>query len=236
MSRFWHRVGHRGAPHRLPGNTLQGFRLAVESGCSMVECDIRQAADGILVLAHDREVRDHQGKTYVIAETDSATLHSLNLGAGEGVPGLEELVSWANGRCSIMADMKCEGGEIEARVVAALAPLAQDAKVVPGANADSRRRFRELDPTLPLALTLSRADEAQLADSFEAFVTGVDTSAVTWEHPLLTLERITTLHEHGIHVFGWTVDDLATMQRLIEAGVDGIISNRVDLLAALCSS
>ena len=119
----WQRVGHRGAPREFPGNTLSGFRRAVELGCTMVECDIRQAADGELVLAHDPVVADVTGRTYVVAEHTSTTLASLNLGAGEGAPILASLVEWAVGRCAIMTDMKCEGNGVEDRVVAALASL-----------------------------------------------------------------------------------------------------------------
>jgi glycerophosphoryl diester phosphodiesterase len=230
----WIRIGHRGAPREFPANTLRSFQRAAERGCAMVECDIRQAADGVLVLAHDPQATDTAGRTFLITETDSPTLHSLDLGAGEGVPTLAELVAWARGRCAIMADMKCEGGDVEARVVEGLSPLPPEAKVVPGAGEASRRRFRALDPTLPLSLTLNRlADLPEEIAEFEAFVARLDTDAVTWEHPLLNAARIAVLHARGLRIYAWTVDDLPTMRRLLADGVDGLISNRADLLQTL---
>ncbi|HZP81592.1 MAG TPA: glycerophosphodiester phosphodiesterase [Chthonomonadaceae bacterium] len=228
------RVGHRGAPREFPANTLRSFQRAVEHGCGMVECDIRQAADGELVLAHDPEAQDAQGRVFDIAEQTSAFLGALDLGAGEGVPTLAELVDWALGRCAVMADMKCEGGDVEARVVEALRPLPPSAKVVPGAGAASRLRFRALDPALPLSLSLSTDERALLERAdLTAWLETLDLQAVTWEHPLLAPERIAACHARGLTVYAWTVDDLPTMRRLLSDGVDGIISNRPDLLAEL---
>jgi glycerophosphoryl diester phosphodiesterase len=234
MQSVWTRVGHRGAPREYPGNTLSGFARAVELGCGMVECDIRQAADGELVLAHDPHVTDIGGTTFVIAEHDSGFLAGLDLGAGEGVPTLRALVAQATGRYAIMADMKCEGGDVEARVVEALASLPPEAKLIPGAGSESRARFHALDPTLPLSLTLSAAEAPLLADGgLEQLLASIDTVAVTWQHPLLDAERVEALHSHGLKVYAWTVDDLPTMRRLLDAGVDGLISNRADLLQTL---
>ena len=226
------RVGHRGAPKDFPGNTMQGFQRAASLGCGMVECDVQQAADGVLVLAHDRAVTDTQGRTYGISEHGSAFLHGLNLGAGEGVPALRELTVWAQDKCAVMADMKCEGGEIERLVAEALAPLSLEAKVVAGAGEISRARFREMDPSLPLSLSLGSAEKYLLDDAeFAALLRDLNTDAVTWVWPMLTAQRMARLQERGARVYAWTVDDLATMQRLREDGVDGIISNRPDLLA-----
>lgn len=229
------KIGHRGAPQEFPANSLRGFARAAELGCDMVECDVRQSADGVLVLAHDEEVQDVSGQKVVIAHHDSRTLHALDLGAGEGVPTLEELVEWAvHSHIAVMADMKCEGEGIEAAVCAALALLTPEAKIVPGAGEQSRHRFRFADPALPLSWSLGRATEDWLqTEAFDRFLQSPDTEAVTWEYPLLTPERINRLKERGLRVYGWTVDVLDEMIRLRDCGVDGIISNRADLFHLL---
>jgi glycerophosphoryl diester phosphodiesterase len=233
----WIGVGHRGTPREFPGNTLSGFQRAIELGCSMVECDVRRSADNVLVLAHDPHVTDVTDCSYDIAAATAATLASIDLGAGEGVPTLYDLVELANGRCAVMADMKCEGDGVEEGVVEALSRLPVTAKIVPGAGEESRRRFRALDSALPLSLSLDRNTELLAhPDGFDSLLPTIDTDAVTWEYPLLNAERITRLHERNLRVFAWTVDDITIMQRLIADGVDGIISNWADLLATLYSS
>ena len=200
----------------------------------MVECDIRRASCGTLVLAHDPIAIDVNGRTYSIAGNDAATLGALDLGASEGVPNLLGLVQWAESRCAIMADMKCEGDGVEGAVVEALRPLVRSAKLVPGAGEASRRRFRELDPDLPLSLSIDGLTADAMSDiEFLSHIRTAGTEAVTWQYPLLTRERIAALHEYGFTVFAWTVDDLEIMRRLADDEVDGIVSNRPDLLAGI---
>jgi glycerophosphoryl diester phosphodiesterase len=229
------RVGHRGAPWEFPANTMRSFARAAELGCEMVECDVRRSADAVLVLAHDDAATDVTGTRYEVAEHEAASLWALDLGAGEGVPMLAELVAWARSAgVAVMADMKVEGDGVEAAVAEALAPLPVETKIVPGAGEASRRWFREADPTLPLSLSLDREAEPWLrAGGFERFLAEPDTEAVTWEHPLLTAERIRVLKARGLRVYAWTIDAPAVMSRLRDDGVDGIISNRPDLLTAI---
>ena len=224
----WHRVGHRGAPREFPANTMRSFKRAFELGCTMVECDIRISADGALVLAHDAEVTDTSGKVWHIPESRSHDLARLDLGAGEGVPTLEQLVEWCDDSgCAIMADMKCGGGDTELRVAAALAPLPPGLKVVPGANFESRQRFRAADPDLPLSLSLDagEGDKLKLSFSNASLLDAIDTEAVTWQHPLLNFPIVDALKARGLAVFAWTVDDMEVAKRLLAFGVDGIISN-----------
>jgi len=224
----WHRVGHRGAPREYPANTMLSFQRARALGCTMVECDIRLSKDGELLLAHDEYVRDAQGTVYVISETEASVLARLDLGAGEGVPTLEQLVDWCDETaCAIMADMKCGGGDTELRVAAALAPLPPGLKVVPGANFESRQRFRAADPELPLSLSLDAGEGDKLKLSFDnvKLLDAIDTEAVTWQHPLLNFPIVDALKARGLAVFAWTVDDMEIAKKLLAFGVDGIISN-----------
>lgn len=216
---------------------MAGFRRAFALGCPMVECDIRRSRDGALVLAHDSHVTDKAGIRYDIDQADDATLASLDLGAGEGVPSLRDLVNWAaESGAAIMADMKTSGNGVEVEVARQLAPLPPAQKIVPGAGEEARRLFRAADPELPLSLSLGKNDlnderYARVLSEYEALCFG----AVTWEWPLLTQERIAELHAAGLRVFAWTVDDPDVMQRLADWGVDGIISNRAEIVANLAA-
>lgn len=231
------RIGHRGAPHEFPANTMRGFQRAHELGCDMVECDIRRSSDGIIVLAHDPYVTDVNGIRYEISSTSAELLGSLDLGAGEGVPTLEQLVAWAlaAGTCAVMADMKCEGESVEELVAELLSPLPNNMRIVPGAGFESRKRFREIDPNLPLSLSLGAEEGERLLLNFDMMnlLDSIDTNAVTWQYSLLSKPTIRALQSRGLTVYAWTVDDMAIATRLAKDGVDGVISNRPDLLAGL---
>jgi glycerophosphoryl diester phosphodiesterase len=206
---------------------MASFRAAVELGCDWVECDCRPSHDGVIVLSHDAAVTDTGGRVLTVSEHSAQELARLDLGNGEGVPSLSELVSWATGRCGVMADVKCEG--FEAEIGLALAPLPVSDVLAPGASALSRARFRYLFPRLPLSLSVGPGGEQALTEGLP----GIDTGAVTLHHSLVTAERVVLLHDRGIRVFAWTVDDLPALRRLAGMGVDGLISNRADLLASL---
>jgi len=206
---------------------MRSFQAAFKLACDWIECDCRASADGIIVLAHDPHVIDSSGARFEIAAHTAARLASLDLGSDEGVPSLDELVSWANGRVGIMADVKVDGWERE--IGEALSPLRPESRIVPGAGPDGRRRFREMFPDLAISTTVDRSYES----TFDELIAALDSDAVTPEYPMLTEERTARLHERGIKVYPWTVDDIESMHALIAMGADGIISNRADLLAKL---
>ena len=226
----WKRIGHRGAPHVAPGNTMPSFEAARVLGCDWVECDCRASSDGVIVLAHDDTVHDTHGDSYKIVEQTAADLARLDLGGGAGVPTLEELVAGAVGRVGIMADVKVDG--FEAEIGRLLSPLAAEDTVVPGAGDDGRGRFRESFPDLPLSLSVGAGAEAELIRRWST----LDVDAVTLEHPLITPSRVADLHGRNIAVYAWTVDDLETMRALVGMGVDGVISNRADLLMQIADA
>jgi len=223
------KIGHRGAPLAAPPNTMAGFRRAAELGCDWVECDCRISNDGVVVLAHDSSVTDSSSNEHVrVSRYTAETLWSFNLGVGEGVPTLTELVEWAKeSGIGVLADVKVSG--IEREIGDALAPLPNHLKLVAGADEGGRKRFRRLFPDLPLSLTLNRLQTLTI----QSHLARLNTQAVTLEQSLLTPSRTARLKADGVLVLAWTVDDIETMIRLKEMGVDGIISNRPDLLAEL---
>lgn len=223
------RIGHRGAPRIAPANTMAAFRAAAEYGCDWIECDCRASKDGIIVLAHDNDVEEPRaGAEHRVDRLSAEALRRLDLGSGDGVPTLDELVAWAaQTGIGVMADVKVGG--FEHRIGDALAPLAADRKIVAGADDRGRARFRALFPGVPLSLTVSRLQVVGL----NARIRGADVEALTLEYPLVTSARVAAAHERGLRVYPWTADDLPTMRALVAMGVDGIISNRPDLLAEL---
>jgi glycerophosphoryl diester phosphodiesterase len=223
------RVGHRGAGATEPQNTLRSFERAIALGVDMVETDVRQSRDGALVLAHDEEIRG-SGRELVVAGHDLAALRSLDLGHGERIPTLDQALAMVRGRCALMIDLKGEGFEVDLVEAIHASGLPYDQIVVPGGSSYSRAGIRQLDPHIPLSLSLDADWDPQITSEF---ITVIDTDAVTWQHPLINPERVALLHDRGLFVYAWTVDDLATMRRVIAAGVDGVITNRPELFAQL---
>jgi len=233
---IWRAIGHRGAPRDRPPNTILSFLRAIELGCGSVECDVRLSLDRVLVLCHDPEARDRNGRVWPVAHHTAAELAKLDLGCGEGVPTLEQLVSEMAGRGGVMADMKVFGDGVERRTADALRPLGLDGALISGISTDVADRFRNVWPKLRLSATFDADAELPAGRvEFEAWVRRLKTEGVSWEYSLATPERIEALHAAERSVYCWTVDDAGTIRDLYAAGVDGIISNRPDLLAPLAA-
>ncbi|MBW3625381.1 MAG: glycerophosphodiester phosphodiesterase [Armatimonadetes bacterium] len=222
------RVGHRGAPKLEPENTLRSYRSAMEMGVDMIEVDLRQTADGALVLAHDETIHGTEGRSLSIPAHSLEELRAVDLEKGERIPTLSEAIAMCQGRCAMMIDLKGEG--FEEGLVRTLRQTGYRNVVVPGGGIQSRERIRRMDPEIPLSLSLDRAWDDRITPEF---IDSLDTDAVTWQYPLLNRERVERLHDRGLWVFAWTVDAWVEMERLVSMGVDGIISNRTDLLMQL---
>ena len=230
------------------------FERAIAIGVDMVETDLRLSRDGVLVLAHDAEIRGKSslrvsaaaagcppqgwrdaasGETereLVVAEHDLAALRALDLGGGERIATLAEALALIRDRCAIMIDLKGEGFEAALVETIRASGVPDEQIVVPGGSDRSRAALRSLDARIPLSLSVDADWDARITPEF---IAAIDTDAVTWEHPLITADRVARLHDRGLFVYSWTVDDLATMRRVIAAGVDGVITNRPELFALL---
>ena len=106
-------IAHRGASGSAPENTMAAFSLAVERGAEVVELDVQMTADGYPVVIHNATVNRTTDGTGLVREKTLAELQTLDAGswfetrfAGERVPTLEEVVTWARGRVALAIEIK----------------------------------------------------------------------------------------------------------------------------------
>jgi glycerophosphoryl diester phosphodiesterase len=239
---------HRGGAGEAPENTLAAFEIAVSLGYRYLETDAHITRDGVLVAFHDDRldrVTDRKGviaqlTTEEVAAADAGYTFSPDdgrsfpfRGRGIRVPRLEGLlVRWPDVRVNI--DPKAD---------ACVGPLAVlldrlDAweRVCIGSFSDRRlRRVRELGRGRactsmgPYAVALARL----AAISRRMPQLGADCVQVPIRRgpmPIVTGRFVGAAHRAGLPVHVWTVDDEATIERLLDLGIDGIMSDRVRLL------
>ena len=106
-------VGHRGALDVAPENTLASFQRALDDGVDVIEMDIRLSADGHIVVMHDGTVDRTTNGTGVVSEMSLGELKRLDAGswfdaryAGERIPTLAEVLSWAQGKVGLLLELK----------------------------------------------------------------------------------------------------------------------------------
>jgi glycerophosphoryl diester phosphodiesterase len=223
-------IAHRGGAGLAPENTLEAFRRSHALGVRYLETDVRRTLDGQLVAFHDGRVNRVTTERGRVRSRLLTELTALPVLGGGSVLALPELLAAFPDTCFTL-DVK------DPAVVAPLARLLLEtgatARVCAAAARGSwLRTLREL--TGPeLCTALSWRDLAHLASR-----PGGRYGEAGFAHVPLRLGRvpvfrddlISRAHDSGVRVIVWTVNDPDTMQRLLDHAVDGIITDRPDLL------
>lgn len=219
-------------------NTLEAFKNAVDLGYRYLETDVHATRDGHLVAFHDADlgrVTDTQGR---IAELSYDTVRAVRVGGSQAVPTLDELLdSFPEARFNI--DVKAAGA-VPLLAEAITRHSALDRVCVGSFSRSRLRRFRSL---LPGTATAATAPEvfAMASGQVRRPRQGRDVVfQVPMSHrwgpvtvPIVTPRTIRAVHAAGRKIHVWTIDDPEMMHRLIDWGVDGIITDRPDLLKAV---
>src|SRR4051812_604238 len=100
------RIAHRGASRERPENTMAAFALALERGADAVELDVHVTADARVLVRHDDVVSRRQ-----IARTPWAELRDLEVGDGETMPLLEDVLDFIGDRATVYVEVKAGSGE-----------------------------------------------------------------------------------------------------------------------------
>lgn len=235
-------LAHRGLALEAPENTLLAFSKAAAAGASYVETDVHVSHDGEAVVAHDPDLRRVAGRRVRVAQLTLDELRRINLGQGQGYCSLEEaLDAFPDLRFNI--DLKVEGAL--APTVAALRRTGAASRALLTSFSDARRR-RAARLAVDAVTSAGRAGviRALLAAPFGPAVMG---RAVRGAAALQVPERVGPLrivtrsfveraHGAGLEVHVWTVNDPADMSRLLDAGVDGLVTDRADLAVPLAAA
>lgn len=217
---------------------MSAFDAAVRLGYRYVETDVHATADEVVVAFHDATLDRVSDGSGAIADLPWSTVRRARIGGTEPIPTLEDLLgSWPELRVNI--DVKAAGAvEPLARVIERT--KAHD-RVCVASFSDARRRavvMRLSRPVAtsagPVALGAFRvAAWLRFGAGVRTALRGIDCLQVPERYGPLTVVSAATLaaaHDAGRQVHVWTVNDVATMNRLLDLGVDGIVTDRADLL------
>jgi len=213
------RVGHRGAAGHAPENTLAAIRKGIALGVDFVEFDIQRSRDGRLVLLHDERVNRTTDGAGRVSSLTWEELQLLDAGDGERIPSLEAALEAASGRVGVMIEAKTPGtGPAIYRAVQAAAfsgPV-----VYASFLHEEILEIRRIDP---LARTLALMGRVPPSDA--AFAHEAKATLVGLAHDSATGELIDALHNAGLEVWLYTVNEPRHIIRTISIGADGVISN-----------
>jgi glycerophosphoryl diester phosphodiesterase len=228
MSRIWN-VAHRGASADRPENTLSAFRLAIEQGADVLEADVRATSDGVLLILHDPAVDRTTSGTGLLRDMTAEQARALDAGAGERIPTIEEVLELARGRIRVNLDLK-EVDVVEPAVRAVHAAEMVDQVTYISFVPEAWDRLDRLSPDSPVVHLVDNAAGVAGLAMGEVGTQSVQ-AGVGMPYNLVSADVVENMRRHGYGVFAWTVDDEAEMRRLIECGVNGIVTNRPGALA-----
>lgn len=232
-------LAHRGLALDVPENTIAAFQAAVDVGAVYLETDAHATADGVAVLVHDPEVVA-DGVSHPVRDLTLSQLRQLDLGGGHRVPTLAgALVTFPNARFNIDVKAEQAAGPV---VRAILAENAFDRVLL--TSFDEARRARAIDSLPGVA---SSASSERFARAFIGARVGSGTLVrsalgsircvqIPEKHRnvrLVTRRSVQAFHRAGVEVHVWTVNEPDDMRRLLDLGVDGLITDRADVALPL---
>jgi glycerophosphoryl diester phosphodiesterase len=230
---------HRGLALDVPENTIASFQAAVDAGAIYLETDAHATADGIAVLVHDPEIMV-DGVTRQVRDLTLSALRRLDLGGGCRVPTLAgALVTFPTARFNIDIKSEQAAGPV-ARAV--LAEGAADRVLLTSFDEGRRARAASSVPGVVSSASSKRFSRAFLgarigsAALVRAVLGDIRCVQIPERHRnmrLVTRRTVQVLHRAGVEVHVWTVNSPDDMHRLLDLGVDGIITDRADLALSL---
>jgi glycerophosphoryl diester phosphodiesterase len=233
-------LAHRGLAVEAPENTMLAFLKALSIGVQYIETDVHASHDGVAVVSHDDTLSRVAGREVRVDQLTMAELRRVSLGEGQSFASLAEVLdAFPAARFNI--DLKSDAA-VEPTVKAILEARAVDRVLV--ASFSDRRRKAAVDRLPGVATSASRrasgravaAAQLGLVPAVRAALRGVD--AVQLPERLkgvrvITPRLVSSMHQAGVEVHAWTINDTPTMERLLAMGVDGLVTDRADLALEL---
>jgi glycerophosphoryl diester phosphodiesterase len=222
---------HRGGAAAGDENTVAAFGRAVALGYRYVETDVHATADGVPVVFHDRDLRRLTGVADRVGALRWADLATVRIAGESTVPRLDDvLAAWPSVRFNI--DVKSDAAAAPA--VSSIQRVGALDRVLLASFHDARlARLRRLaGPTVATSLGRSGVIRVRLG-SLTGVPVRLPPSVVAAQVPVpLVVDRrfVAYMHRLGRQVHVWTIDDPVEMGRLLDLGVDGIMTDRLEVL------
>ncbi|WP_228373279.1 glycerophosphodiester phosphodiesterase [Demequina silvatica] len=229
-------LAHRGFSLDGLENSMAAFQAAVDLGYAYVETDGHGTVDGVAVALHDASLDRTTDAEGDVAELPWSRVKEARIGGVEPVPLLEDILgTWPELRVNI--DVKAESGI--APIADAIERTGAHDRVCVASFSAERRRATVARLSKPVATSAGTSEAARFLLGGLArlgtlrSLTDVDGLQIPWRVgpvPVLNERHVRLAHSLGKVVHVWTVNSRTEMESLLDAGVDGIVSDRADVL------
>jgi glycerophosphoryl diester phosphodiesterase len=248
-------IAHRGGSGLAPENTLAAFDLAVRLGADALEIDVRRTRDGAVVVFHDEETTRLTGQAGTIEARTLEEVRALDAGfsftsdggvtfpfrgTGLAVPSLAELLA-RHPAMRLNIDAKTDDEPLARALAEVLLAAGAGPRACVGSFHDAQaERLGLLLPGcaryLPERAATCHVLAAKAGEDGRGCPTGFDLASLPHRvGDLVVVDQpvVAWFHARGMPVHVWTVDDAREMRELLRLGVDGIVTDRPDVLKAV---
>jgi len=218
------RIGHRGARAYEPENTIRSFKKALEIGVDAVELDVRQTKDNQLVIIHDADVKKTTNGKGLVKELTLNEIKAFSTAKDEKIPTLEEALDFLDKKAKILIELKETG--IEDKVLSLVRENGLQKNVIIVSFIEGAlRKIKELDTEVETGLIYAKhKNPIKAALELKA-------SYLVSFYKFTHTANVQKAHENGLKVIVWTVNTSEEVAEYAKKGVDGIASDKPDILA-----
>ncbi|MBP1995648.1 glycerophosphodiester phosphodiesterase [Paenibacillus eucommiae] len=231
-------TAHRGSSYTAPENTLSALKKAIEDGAGFAELDVQETKDGVIVVMHDNNAFRTTGINKAMWEIQSSELFRANAGAwfshnfeDEKVPTLEQAIQTAKGKIKLNIELKNNGHSkhlAEGTVKIIEKNQFVNQCVISSFDPVLLKKVKKLNPNIKTALIVGREKDLD-----EELYKSRDYEAISISYLLIDQNVMRAAAAGNKEVYAWTVNDKDAMVKMIELGVNSILTNHPDRLLQL---
>jgi glycerophosphoryl diester phosphodiesterase len=225
---------HRGGSLENPENTMAAFEAATRLGFRYLETDVRMTADGVLVAFHDEDLQRMCGRPGKISDLPWSEVQTARVSGREPIPRIEDVLGSFP---SAMVNLDAKNDACAEPLVDVIKRTNSTERVCVGAFTDRRlKRIRDaLGPRLctsmgPVEVARWRVSSLLPGSPFLPHTPVAQVPVSYNGFPLVTARSVRAVAHRGIQVHVWTIDEAGEIDRLLDLGVQGIITDRPTVL------
>jgi len=230
---------HRGYTRTAPENTLAAFHAALDLGVDGIEFDVRTCKSGEVLVFHDHKIDRLTEGRGLVKNMSFAELREFHVSGatvpagGHLIPTFKEVLELVSGRLFLNVEIKANGlpakHYIERKVVDLLKRFGMLEKtIISSFNPLIVRRAGKVDSRVTTGFLVDKTFNVRNSELLFSKITGA--GAIHLEHTMVTTSLSRKIHGRNLRLLVWTVNQPEEMLKLAKFGVDGIISDRPDLL------
>jgi glycerophosphoryl diester phosphodiesterase len=243
-------AAHRGGAALWPENSLLAFRESLALGVDALELDLHMTADGEIVVLHDPTLERTTTARGGVRDLKLVELAGVRLKARDGAVTDERIPTFAQvldlaalASVELLPEIKVDANRqrydgIEETVLALVRARGLQARTtIQAFQVETIRRLRELEPKARTMLLVARGDvERDRARPAEAVGRARDLGATDlgMNHRLIDADVMAAARAAGVRVSAWTVNEEADIRRMVDLGVDVVMSDRPDVAKKVC--